>query len=65
MKRKLSALLLSLLLLSAACRGSGETDETSAPYASFPIGGDCTTCSVGDRVYSLYYSSFHIYDVKW
>lgn len=62
MKRKLSALLLSLLLLSAACRGSGETDETSAPYASFPIGGDCTTCSVGDRVYSLYYSSFHIYD---
>ena len=63
MKRKLSTLLLAVLLLSAACRGSGETDETPAPYASFPIGGDLTSCSIGDRVYSLYYG-FHVYDAE-
>ena len=57
------ALLLAMLFLLASCRGSIKTDDPVVPYSSSPIGGDLTSCSIGDRVYSLYYG-FHVYDAE-
>lgn len=63
MIRNRFALFLVMLVLLSACRGSIKTVDPVVPYSSSPIGGDMTTCSIGDRVYSLYYG-FHIYDAE-
>ncbi len=57
-------LLLCLVLLTACRRQSGSREsELSLAYENFPFGGDYTSCSIGDHVYSLYYS-FHVYDAQ-